>query len=154
MEINLKINGEIRQLSIDYDEMLKDSLRRLGYDSVKSGCNTSSCGLCTVWLDEKPVLSCSVLTIRCEDKEITTLEGVLEEAEHFGDFLTEEGGEQCGFCSPGLIMSVLALKKEGLTEEKEIKDHLQGNLCRCTGYFSQMRAIKKYIEEDGHEKTR
>ena len=102
--------------------------------------------LCTVWIDGKSRLSCSVLAASVDGHEITTLEGVEDEAAEFGRFLAAEGGEQCGFCSPGFIMNVLAMKRE-LTDPdlEEIKEYLAGNLCRCTGYMSQLRAIEKYM---------
>src|SRR5699024_9175904 len=108
--------------------------------------NTSCCGLCTIWVEEKPVLSCASLSIRANGKKITTMEGLQEEAEEFGKILVSEGSDQCGFCSPGFIMSIIAMKKEleNPTEE-EIIHYLTGNLCRCTGYQGQLRAIKTYL---------
>lgn len=88
-----------------------DLVRDLGCYSVKRGCETANCGLCTVWLDGKPVLSCSTLAIRADGRHVTTLEGLQKEAEEFGMFLAREGGEQCGFCNPGFIMNVLAMEK-------------------------------------------
>ncbi len=98
-------------------------------------------------VDEKPVLSCSILAAMAQGKCITTLEGVEKEAEEFGMFLADEGAEQCGFCSPGFVLTVLAMKRE-LEEptEEAIKDYLSGNLCRCTGYMGQLRAIVKYLQ--------
>ena len=97
-------------------------------------------------MDGKPVLSCSVLAARADGKSVTTLEGLQKEAEEFGAFLADEGGEQCGFCSPGFIMNVLAMVNELKNPtEQEIQQYLAGNLCRCTGYQSQLRAIKKYL---------
>ena len=119
--------------------------------SLKRGCDTGNCGLCTVWLDEKPVLSCSVPAVRAKNHKVTTLEGVQKEAEEFSRYLAEEGADQCGYCSPGLIMNVLALKKEIKNPtENQIKEYLAGNLCRCTGYQAQYRALMKYfgIEEE------
>ena len=114
--------------------------------SVKCGCETSNCGLCTVHLDGRPVLSCSVPAFRADGHEVTTLEGVQKEAEEFGAFLADEGGEQCGFCSPGFILSVLAMARElENPTDDQIKEYLAGNLCRCTGYQSQLRAIKKWL---------
>lgn len=146
MQIELMINGKKHDLKIDADEFLIDTLRNDGYLSVKRGCDTSCCGLCTVWVEGKPTLSCSVLSIKANGKSITTIEGVQEEAEGFARVFTEEGAEQCGFCSPGFVMTVLAMKRElkNPTEE-DIKHYLTGNLCRCTGYMSQLRAIKKYM---------
>ena len=114
---------------------------------MKRGCETANCGLCTVWLDGKPVLSCSTLAVRANGRHVTTLEGLQKEAEEFGMFLAAEGGEQCGFCSPGFIMNVLAMERELKNPDEEtIKEYLAGNLCRCSGYMSQLRAVKKYLE--------
>ena len=125
---------------------LADVLRQEGYLSVRKGCDTSCCGLCTVWLEGKPVLSCTVPAFRAAGKEITTLEGVSEEAEAFAKVLAAEGAEQCGFCSPGFIMTVLAMKRElSQPSEEEILHYLTGNLCRCTGYMGQLRAVKIYL---------
>ena len=103
-----------------------------------------------MWIDGKSRLSCSVLAASVEGSEITTLEGVEEEAAEFGAFLANEGAEQCGFCSPGFIMNVLAMKRELQNPSlEEIKEYLAGNLCRCTGYMGQLRAIQKYMEVKG-----
>jgi aerobic carbon-monoxide dehydrogenase small subunit len=129
------------------DMLLLDLVRDLGCYSVKRGCETANCGLCTVWLDGKPVLSCSTLAIRADGRHVTTLEGLQKEAEEFGMFLAREGGEQCGFCNPGFIMNVLAMEKELKDpDEEDIKEYLSGNLCRCSGYMSQLRAVKKYLD--------
>ena len=131
--------------------MLLDFVRAQGMKSVKRGCDTGNCGLCTVWLDDKPVLSCSTLAARANGKKVTTLEGVQKEAEEFSTFLAKEGADQCGFCSPGFIMAVLALKRENPNPTaQEMKEYLAGNLCRCTGYQSKYRALVKYfgIEEE------
>ena len=131
---------------VSCDLLLIDFLRDHGCYSVKRGCETSNCGLCTVWMDEKPVLSCSILAARANNHSIMTLEGLQKEAKVFADFMANEGAEQCGFCSPGLIMNVLAMEKELKNpSEEEIKNYLAGNLCRCTGYMAQMRAITKYL---------
>ena len=150
MQITTIINKKTFVLDVAPDEMLADSLRRNGYLSIRKGCDTSCCGLCTVWVDEKPVLSCTMPAFRAEGREITTIEGVAAEAEKFARILAAEGSEQCGFCSPGFIMTVLAMKKE-LTQptEEQIKHYLAGNLCRCTGYMGQMRAVKTYLEVTG-----
>lgn len=146
MDINVKINGKNVAFQIDPDDYLSETLRKYGYMSIRKGCDTSSCGLCTVWLDGKPVLSCSTLSVRANGAEVTTIEGLQKEAEDFASFLVAEGAEQCGFCSPGFIMTVLAMKKELKNpSEEEIKNYLNGNLCRCTGYMGQLRALKKYM---------
>ncbi|MCT4595900.1 MAG: 2Fe-2S iron-sulfur cluster-binding protein [Anaeromicrobium sp.] len=147
MEIKVTINNEDKILNIKYDEFLSEVLRRYGYLSVKKGCDTGSCGLCTIWLDKKPVLSCSTLAMKADGKNITTIEGVEQEATEFAEFLVNEGAEQCGFCSPGFIMTVLAMKRELKNPTKDhIVHYLTGNLCRCTGYVGQLRAIMKYME--------
>lgn len=148
MEIQFTLNGKLVSADVTADTRLLDLLREKGCYSVKCGCETSNCGLCTVWMDQKPVLSCSVLAMRAEEHEITTLEGLQEEAEEFGRFLAEEGADQCGFCSPGLIMNVLAMERELKNpSEAEVLEYLSGNLCRCTGYMAQMRAITKYLNQ-------
>lgn len=146
MQVQIKVNGKLIKDDVSCDLLLIDFLRNHGCYSVKRGCETSNCGLCTVWMDEKPVLSCSILAVRANNHSIMTLEGLQEEAKVFADFMANEGAEQCGFCSPGLIMNVLAMEKELKNpSEEEIKNYLVGNLCRCTGYMAQMRAITKYL---------
>ena len=150
MQITTIVNKKTFVLDVASDEMLADALRRNGYLSIRKGCDTSCCGLCTVWVDEKPVLSCTMPAFRAEGREITTIEGVAAEAEKFARILASEGAEQCGFCSPGFIMTVLAMKKElPQPTEEQIKHYLAGNLCRCTGYMGQMRAVKTYLEVNG-----
>lgn len=151
MKIQVILNGKKTEADIDPNMMLLDFVRAQGMKSVKRGCDTGNCGLCTVWLEGKPVLSCSTLAVRANGKKVTTLEGVPEEAEEFSRFLALEGADQCGFCSPGFIMAVLALKRENPHPSMdEVKEYLAGNLCRCTGYQSQYRALEKYFgrEED------
>lgn len=146
MQVQIKVNGKLIKEDVSCDLLLIDFLRNHGCYSVKRGCETSNCGLCTVWMDEKPVLSCSTLAVRANNHSIMTLEGLQKEAKVFADFMANEGAEQCGFCSPGLIMNVLAMEKELKNpSEEEIKNYLAGNLCRCTGYMAQMRAITKYL---------
>ena len=146
MQIETIINGHKTIWQLEADASLADVLRQEGYLSVRKGCDTSCCGLCTVWLEGKPVLSCTVPAFRAAGREITTLEGVHEEAEAFARVLAAEGAEQCGFCSPGFIMTVLAMKRElSQPSEEEILHYLTGNLCRCTGYMGQLRAVKIYL---------
>lgn len=146
MKITLILNGKKTEAEIKADTLLLDLVREKGCYSVKRGCETSNCGLCTVWLDKKPVLSCSVLAARADGHEITTLEGLQKESEEFAGFLAREGADQCGFCSPGLIMNVLAMELELVNPTTdEVREYLAGNLCRCTGYASQLRALEKYL---------
>lgn len=146
MQIKVLIDQKPVTLRGNKDEFLADTLRNNGILSIRKGCDTSCCGLCTVWLDGKPVLSCNILSIRANGKAITTIEGVTQEAEAFAQVLVAEGAEQCGFCSPGFIMTVIAMKHELKNPtEAEIIHYLTGNLCRCTGYMGQLRAVKTYL---------
>lgn len=146
MLVKCKINGKQTTADIAPDMALLEFVRSQGCLSVKRGCETSNCGLCTVWLNGTPVLSCSVPAVRAEGKNITTLEGLQEEAKEFARFLGAEGAEQCGFCSPGFVMNVLAMVRElDDPSEDEIREYLSGNLCRCTGYAGQLRAIRNYL---------
>lgn len=146
MKIEAIINNRRIEMEVHYDEFLVETLRRYGFNSVKRGCDTGNCGLCTIWIDDKPTLSCSTLAVRAAGKRITTIEALQVEAKEVAEFMVAEGADQCGFCSPGFLMTVLAMKKElqNPTEE-QIKHYLAGNLCRCTGYVGQLRAIKKYL---------
>lgn len=147
MEIKLWINNKLVNDNVEPDTPMLEYLRSKGCYSVKRGCETSNCGLCTVWLEGKPVLSCTMPLMRANGKHITTLEGLQKEAEEFGGFLADEGADQCGFCNTGFIMNVLAMVREleNISDE-DIKEYLSGNLCRCTGYMGQMRAVRKFLE--------
>ncbi|WP_432631196.1 (2Fe-2S)-binding protein [Brotaphodocola sp.] len=147
MQITFMLNGRKVSEEIEPDTLLIDLVRRMGCYSVKRGCETSNCGLCTVFLDEKPVLSCSVLAVRVDGRAVTTLEGLQAEAEEFGAFIADQGAEQCGFCNPGFIMNALALFRENeFPSEEEIKEYLAGNLCRCSGYEGQLRGILAFLD--------
>ncbi len=146
MQVNLTVNNEPKSFICEPGEYLLDTLRRYNYLSVRRGCDNTSCGVCTVLLDGKPVPSCSVLTASVENRNITTVEGIQDEAELLGEYFGEEGADQCGFCNPSLALTVYAMKKELYKPTpEEIKEYLVGNLCRCTGYIAQERAIKKYM---------
>ena len=146
MEVTLTLNGKRITRSVDADMALLDFVRNEGCYSVKRGCDTSNCGLCTVFLDDKPVLSCSVLVGRADGHRVTTMEGLQKEAAEFGAFIADQGAEQCGFCNPGMIMNALALCRENPEpSEDEIKEYLAGNLCRCSGYEGQLRGIQSFI---------
>ena len=139
MQISLVLNGKNITKDIEPDMLLIDFVRKQGCLSVKRGCDTSNCGLCTVLLDDKPVLSCSVLAMRANGKKVTTLEGLQEEATPLATFIANQGAEQCGFCNPGFMMNTLALLKENPDPtDQEIKEFLAGNLCRCSGYEGEI----------------
>ena len=147
MQITLTLNGIRVSEEIAPDMLLIDFVRAHGCKSVKRGCETSNCGLCTVFMDDKPVLSCSVLAARADGHKITTLEGLQEEAAEFGAFIADQGAEQCGFCNPGMIMNAIAMFRENPEPTREeIKTYLAGNLCRCSGYEGQLRAMEAFIE--------
>lgn len=147
MKIRLMLNGKPVEEEIAPGMMLYDFVRSQGCLSVKCGCETSNCGLCTVFLDDVPVLSCSVLAARADGHRVDTLEGLQEEAEEFGSFIADQGAEQCGFCNPGMIMNAIALFRENPDPtDGEIKEYLAGNLCRCSGYEGQLRGIRAFLD--------
>ena len=146
MEIRIMLNGKPVAGHVDADTFLQDFLREKGCLSVKRGCDTSNCGLCTVLMDGKPILSCSVLAVRADGHEIYTLEGLQEEAADFIGFIADQGADQCGFCNPGFVMNTIALLRENPDPtDDEIRAYLAGNLCRCTGYDGQLRGIRSYL---------
>lgn len=146
MELKFELNGKNIATVVEADSLLLDVLRSLGCASVKRGCESSNCGLCTVFVDDKPVLSCSVLAARVAGCKVTTLEGLQEEAADFGAFIADQGAEQCGFCNPGLMMNAIAMFRENPhPTEEEILSYLSGNLCRCSGYEGQLRGIQSYL---------
>lgn len=156
MNIKMNLNGKDIEAIIEPDMLLIDFLRSQGCLSVKRGCDTSNCGLCTVFADEKPILSCSVLAARMDGHQITTLEGLQKEAQGLAEFIADQGAEQCGFCNPGMMMNAIALLRENPhPTDEEILDYLAGNLCRCSGYEGQLRGMKAYIAylEQGKENS-
>lgn len=146
MEVKFTLNGKKVTTEIEADSLLIDVVRNLGCLSVKRGCESSNCGLCTVFINDKPVLSCSVLAARADGQCVTTLEGLQQEASDFGAFIADQGAEQCGFCNPGLMMNAIAMFRENpYPSEEEILSYLAGNLCRCSGYEGQLRGIQSYL---------
>ena len=147
MEIRLTLNDKPIMASVHPDTLLIDLLRSKGCYSVKRGCETSNCGLCTVLMDGVPVLSCSVLAARAHGHSIQTLEGLQEEASDFVGFIADQGADQCGFCNPGFVMNTIALLREiPDPTDDEIRAYLAGNLCRCSGYEGQLRGIRAYLD--------
>lgn len=147
MKLELTLNGKPVCADVAPDAVLLDFLRDQGCLSVKRGCETANCGMCTVLMDEKPILSCATPALRAQGRRVVTLEALQNEAAEFAGFMADQGADQCGFCNPGFMMNVLAMLKE-LSDptEAEIRAYLAGNLCRCTGFASQHRAIAEYLK--------
>lgn len=146
MLVKFNLNGLDIEVNVKPGEYLLDTLRAHGVKSVKKGCDGSACGVCTVLVDDKPVLSCSVLTAKVEGHRVTTVEAIQDEAAKLSECFSREGADQCGYCNAAFALMVHALKKENPhPSDEEIKDYMVGNLCRCTGYQSQQKAIKAYL---------
>lgn len=146
MLVKFNLNGIDIELNVKPGEYLLDTLRNHGVKSVKKGCDGSACGVCTVLVDDKPVLSCSVLTATVEGHKVMTVEAIQDEAAELSECFSKEGADQCGYCNAAFALMVHALKKENPhPSDEEIKDYMVGNLCRCTGYQSQQKAIKAYL---------
>ena len=146
MQIELTLNEKKIVAEIAPDMLLIDFLRSRNCFSVKRGCETANCGLCTVFVDDKPVLSCSVLAARAAGHKVQTLEGLQDEARGFAEFIADQGAEQCGFCNPGFMMNAIAMFRENPDPtDEEIRAFLAGNLCRCSGYDGQLRGIRNYL---------
>lgn len=147
MDIQITLNGKKITDNIDADMLLIDFLRKHGCLSVKRGCETANCGLCTVLMDDTPILSCSMLVARAAGHNIKTLEGLQEEASEFVGFIADQGADQCGFCNPGFVMNTIALLRENPDPtDDEIRAFLSGNLCRCSGYEGQLRGIRAFLD--------
>jgi aerobic-type carbon monoxide dehydrogenase small subunit (CoxS/CutS family) len=150
--LELRVNGRKHELALTPNRLLLDALRLdLQLTGSKRGCDDSSCGACTVLVDGMPMLSCTMLAGSCEGQEITTVEGVSEHGalaaiqKAYGDW----GGAQCGFCTPGFMMTVkLLLATNPNPTDSEIREALSSNLCRCTGYSQMYEAIKAAIQAE------
>lgn len=150
-EISFQINGKRKTLKVESGEILLDVLReRLNLTGVKRGCSVGECGACTVLIDGIPVDSCIYLAIWADGKEIVTIEGLSKDGEmsEMQKNFVEAGAIQCGFCTPGVVLSATALanKKQSFTRD-EIRVALSGHLCRCTGYKKIVDAVEKEMEE-------
>jgi len=149
MRINFRING--KEISVDVPpykralDFLRDDLR---LTSVKEGCGEGECGACTIIVDGKNVPSCLMLAVELDGKDVWTLEGLVEKGDTvIQDAFVRKGAIQCGFCTPGFIMSVKALLNENPDPtDEEIKEALEGNLCRCTGYLKIVEAVKEAVK--------
>ena len=149
MLVTFFLNNTEVSYSVNPGEYLADTLRKHGLKSIKVGCNESSCGSCTLLVDSKPMMSCSLLTASVEGKHIITIEGIQEEAAKISRCFSEEGADQCGFCNVGYALVIYSLKREYKNPtDEEIENYIVGNLCRCSGLHSQMNAIKAYLKEE------
>jgi len=149
MRLNFNINSEIKELELKSNETLLDVLRNNSYNEVKCGCNEGECGACLVLLDDKPVNSCQVLAMSVRDKEVKTVKGIgtLFSPHIIQKTFAQAGADQCGFCSPGMVIASYSLLKENPNPSYEdIVEGLDGNLCRCTGYVKIIEAVEKSAE--------
>jgi aerobic carbon-monoxide dehydrogenase small subunit len=149
MRLELQVNGRPVVREIEPQELLLDVLReRLGMTGAKRSCDTQVCGTCTVLVDGRPVSSCCFLAADAEGREVLTVEGLAERLDfaRLEDAFTRHAALQCGFCTPGMLLTVAALLETGeLTSAEEIKRALSGNLCRCTGYKGIVDAVSELV---------
>jgi carbon-monoxide dehydrogenase small subunit len=151
-DITLTVNGTEHELGVEPRTLLVHALRdELGYTGPNVGCESTMCGACTVHLDGKAVKSCTLLAVQADGQEVTTIEGVAEssgELHPLQESFREEHGLQCGYCTPGMIMTSLELLEENPDpSDEEIREGLEGNLCRCTGYQNIVRAVRSAADK-------
>ena len=146
IEIEIRVNGQMRRFIIDANELLINLLRKdMHLTGTKYGCGIGECGACTVYLDDEPILACLTLAASVDGKRVDTIESVNKngQLDPIQEAYLEEGAVQCGFCTPGFIMMTKALLKEiPEPKEDEIREYLRGNYCRCTGYVNIVKAVK------------
>ncbi len=144
--LEAKVNDSAVRIEVDPEEMLADVLRdRLGLMGTKLGCSEGECGACTVLVDGVPVLSCIYPAMKAQGREVTTIEGIASEGElhPVQEAFIENCATQCGYCTPGFVMSAVALLAEKPTPDREeVLEGLSGNLCRCTGYYQIIDAVE------------
>jgi len=151
MKIHITINGRPREFDVAPSKILLNLLRDdLGLTGAKYGCGIGECGACTVHVDGVPVLGCMTLVVDCDGKSVETIENLSKgkELHPIQQAYLDEGAVQCGFCTPGFIMTTKALLEENPNpNEVEIRDYLKGNLCRCTGYVNIVKAVQKAVQD-------
>ena len=151
-EITLTVNGAVHTVSVEPRRLLVHVLREdLGLTGTHIGCDTSSCGACTVQVDGVAALSCSILAVQADGAEIRTVEGLASNGElhPIQRAFHEHHGLQCGYCTPGMMMAAVGIieQAEGELSERQIRDALEGNICRCTGYQNIVAAVKQAADE-------
>src|SRR3984957_8778364 len=153
IDLTLRVNGCVRRLRLDSRVTLLDALREdLGLTGTKKGCDQGACGACTVLLDEKRVLSCLVLAAQCDGRDVTTIEGLARDGQlhPVQEAFIRHDGFQCGYCTPGQIMSAVALLGEGRAgSDEQIRESMSGNLCRCGAYPNIVAAIREAAGREG-----
>ena len=149
-EITLTVNGTEHELTVEPRQLLIHALRDdMGYTGPNVGCETTMCGACTVQMDGDAVKACTVLAVQAEGTEITTIEGLSDDGDHpLQESFQEEHGLQCGYCTPGMIMTAADyLEDEPDPDREEIREALEGNICRCTGYQNIVNAVESAAEK-------
>jgi xanthine dehydrogenase YagT iron-sulfur-binding subunit len=151
--LSLNVNGRARRLRLDSRVTLLDALREhLGMTGTKMGCDQGACGACTVLVDGKRVLSCLMLVAQCDGRDVTTIEGLARDGQlhPVQEAFLRRDGFQCGYCTPGQIMSAVALLEEGRAgSDEEIREFMSGNLCRCGAYPNIVAAIREAAGREG-----
>jgi aerobic carbon-monoxide dehydrogenase small subunit len=144
--VSFTVNGALREVEVEPRELLVYVLReRLGLTGTNVGCDTSSCGACTILVDRDSVKSCTMLGVQAEGLQITTIEGLTEDGRlhPVQEAFHEQHGLQCGYCTPGMVLATISLLNDNPSpSEQEIREALEGNLCRCTGYHNIVRAVQ------------
>jgi aerobic-type carbon monoxide dehydrogenase small subunit (CoxS/CutS family) len=157
MNINLTIDGEKVEFDVHPKDLLLDILRDAGYVGVKRGCSSGDCGACAVIVDGKAVNTCIMFAVQVDGSKVTTVQGIgnPKEPSPVQREMTDAGGVQCGFCVPGIVVSATALIDENPEPtEAELREALDGNLCRCTGYVKQLDSILGAVKEERKNRSK
>ncbi|MFN3804982.1 MAG: (2Fe-2S)-binding protein [Pyrobaculum sp.] len=141
MKISLRVNGALHEVDVEPRRLLAHVLRDLGYTSVKVGCDTATCGICTVLLNGRPVKSCNILAVQADGSEIITIDHTDEIMERLRAAFKKHHAAQCGYCTPGMLTTAYFLAKSGVKTREEVTEGLSGVLCRCTGYQNVIEAV-------------
>lgn len=145
MKINFSLNGKDLELDVDPMALALDVIRDLDLTGTKEGCGVGVCGACTIMVNGAPVSSCICLVGTLAEKDVWTIEGLAEKMPELIESFVEHEGMQCGICTPGQIVSAASISSTDVTNPDEIKKHMAGNLCRCTGYQSILSAVEDHL---------